>query len=188
LEHGAAKLDPSYGSASAPRPTVDTVTALLKGLPLIHQEILLLKLAGYSDRSLEKLLRVTPAVAQKSLERLKVDYSIVLHRDQDGGLWPASWSEVMRRAGAAKNEGCAPLRQLVRILDGQVSWYDKNQVERHMAGCLHCLECWTALREIHYWRREAKPCLPAELELLLSCLPLQSPGRAGKSFRQGMLS
>ncbi len=182
LEHGAANVNPSRDTTCAPRPAPEKLNALLKGLPLLHQEILFLKLAGYADATLEKLLRITPAVALKGLERLQADYSIILRQEQDVSLWPAAWSEVLRYARASKQGGCPPLRQFVRILDGQVSWYDKDPVEQHMTSCLHCLERWTALRELVHWRREAKPLSLAELEALLSCLPIQTEAKAGKSF------
>lgn len=182
LEPGGAKLDPARDTPEAPRPTPESVIALLKGLPVVHQEIVFLKLAGYSDTTLERLLKITPAVAQKGLERLQANYSIVLQREGDRGLWPAAWLELLRHARAAKKEGCPPLRQFVRILDGQVSWYDKEPAEEHLSGCLHCLERWTALRELVHWRREAKPRPPAELDGLLSSLPLQGGTKAGKGF------
>src|SRR5579875_2506527 len=43
--------------------TVEQLRELVKGLPLLHQEVLFLKLSGYSDRTLEQILRVTPAAA-----------------------------------------------------------------------------------------------------------------------------
>ncbi len=63
LEGALKHLDPVADFAESPGPTSDTVKALLKGLPLAHQVVLFLKLAGYSDRTLESVLRITPAVA-----------------------------------------------------------------------------------------------------------------------------
>lgn len=182
LEQAAAKLDASRDSQEAPRPTPETVAALLKGLPLIHQEILFAKMAGYSNASLEKLFRITPTVAQNGLERLRASYSILLERKDDRCLWPAAWTEVLGSARAAKTPDCPPLRQFVRILDGQSSWYDKEPVEQHLAGCPHCLERWIALRELIYWRCEAKPCSLEDVEALLSSLPLQAESKPRRSL------
>jgi hypothetical protein len=172
LDRGAATLDPLQDSSLAPRPTPDTVSALLNGLPLTHQEVLFFKLAGYSDAAIEKALVITPSVAQEGWARLRADYSVLLGRDEDRCLWPAAWAAVLRFARTAKNENCPPLRQFIRIQEGGFSWYDKEPAEQHIAGCLHCLEWWTALREIKYWRNQAKPCPPSELDGLISALPL----------------
>lgn len=74
----AGKIEASRDAANPPAPTVETLGALLKGLPLLHQEIAFLTLAGYSQSTLEKLLRTTPAVADEGLGRLRSSYAPVL--------------------------------------------------------------------------------------------------------------
>ncbi len=186
LEKNSTGLDPARDATEAPGPNAENVSALLKGLPLLHQVVLFLKLAGYSDAALEGLLRITPAIAHKGLERLQANYSIILRREQDMNLWPVAWMNLLRHAWAAKTEDCPPQRQFVRILDGQTGWYDKDPVEQHVADCLHCLERWTALREIVYWKREAKPLHSQEVGPFLACLPLQAGSKTEKSFLRRM--
>ena len=182
LERGATKLEPAGDITLPPRPAPDTVDALLKGLPLIHQEILFLKLAGYSNRTLEKMLRITPAIAQRGLERLQADYSAALKKDRDACLWPAAWLELLAHARSAKSADCPPLRQFVRILDGQTSWYEKEPIEKHVGLCLHCLERWTALRELIYWRQGVERLPAAEVNALFSGLSFRGEARQEKSF------
>jgi hypothetical protein len=158
------------------------VGELLKGLPLVHQELLFLKLAGFSDATLERILVITPAVAQKGLERLRAEYGAVLERSEDRCPWPAAWAELTRQARAAKQESCLPLRQFVRIHEGGFSWYDKEPAEQHVTGCLYCLERWVGLREVKYWRREAAPKPKAEIDGLLSVLPVRTARGPRKSF------
>jgi hypothetical protein len=51
-----------------------------------------------------------------------------------------------------------------------------------MGGCLSCLEQRTALGEVVFWLREAKP-LPSEMiAALLSSLPLGKDSKQGKSI------
>lgn len=186
LEQGAKKLDRTRDIDGAPTPTPEAVGALLKGLPLLHQEILFLKLAGYSDRTTEKMLRIAPSIAAQGLERLQAHHGMILRKEQDVCLWPTAWLDLLRHARAAKSEACPPLRQFVRIQDGQTSWGDKEPLERHMTECLHCLERWTTLRELVYWRRDAAARPPEEVEALLSSLPLQAEPKK-KSFLKRVL-
>jgi len=172
VELAIHQIDPSQDARHPPGPTLDTLGAILKGLPLIHQEIVFLTLAGYSQATLEKMLGITPSVAQSGFERLGADYAPLLERAGDRCLWPAAWLEITRAARAAKNQDCTPLRPLIRILDGQASWNDKNPVEEHRSSCLHCLELWTALLQVVCWKREAKPWPVQEVEPLLGALPL----------------
>ena len=182
LELAIHQIDPSQDAKHPPGPTLDTLGAMLKGLPLVHQEIVFLALAGYSQATLEKMLRITPSVAQSAFERLGADYAPVLERVGDHCLWPAAWLEITRAARAAKNQDCTPLRPLIRILDGQGSWYDKSPVEEHRSSCLHCLELWTSLLEVACWKREAKPWPAQEVEPLLDALPLAAAQPGKRSF------
>jgi hypothetical protein len=186
LETGSNQLDPVADTRDAPEPTLDTVKDLLKGLPLIHQLVLFLKLAGYSDGTLEGILRITPTVAQSGLERLQPKYAVILQREQDGGLWPAAWMNVLRHAWAGKTDVCPPLRQFVRILDGQTGWNEKESLEKHTVECLHCLERWAALREVTHGLREATPLPASRVGVFLSGLPVKADPRAKKSLLKRM--
>lgn len=173
---GRATLDPTKDAAAAPPLTLDSLEGLLQGLPLVHQEIVFLKLAGYSDRTLEKILGVPPSLAHKALERLEAEYGVMLHRGEDSCLWPAAWQQLLSQLRARQNEECPPRRLLVRVLDGQTTWYDKSPAEERMTRCRHCLELWIALREVNHWRRETHPLPPEQIDELLSVLPLAAPG------------
>ena len=186
LETSANQFDPVADNRDPPQPTLDTVKGLLKGLPLNHQLVLFLKLAGYSDSTLEGILRITPTVAQSGLERLQLKYATILKREQDGGLWPAAWMSLLRHAWTDRTDFCPPLRQFVRILDGQTGWNEKESVEKHAVECLRCLERWAALREVIHWLREATP-LPADLvEVFLPGLPVKVDPRARTSLLKRM--
>jgi hypothetical protein len=157
---------------------------LLEGLPLLHQEMLFLKLAGYTDASIERMMRMAPRVAQAAFARLEADYADALKIQSDRCLWPRQWLTLLQEARAQKQESCTPQHQFLRIHDGQISWYEKEPVEKHVAGCRHCLEAWTALREVGYWRKAAPAITGAQIEGYLSALPLPPPPK--KSFFQRM--
>jgi hypothetical protein len=169
---------PAAGAASPANSALvspDNVRPLLDGLPLLHQEMLFFKLAGYTDATLEQMLRVTPAVAAKAFERLGDNYAPVQNLQRDRCPWPAAWQALLAEARNSRQENCPELHQFLRIHDGQVSWYDKEPVERHVSACLHCLDRWTALREVGHWRRVAPPVPAATIDELLAVLPLAPP-------------
>ena|SRR5579862_3359195 len=150
----------------------DTLGKLLLELPLMHQEMLFFKLSGYTDATIERMLRVAPHVAAKSMERLAPAHAAAQRLEQDRCPWPAEWLAVLHEARAAKQESCKELHEFMRIQDGQVSWYDKEPTEKHIAGCLYCLERWTGLREVTYWRRLAPALSTVEMERFLRALPV----------------
>lgn len=152
--------------------SIEKLGKLMEELPLAHQEMLCFRMSGYTDASIEAMLRVAPRVAQAAFARLEPDYAAAAHLERDRCPWPADWLPVLEQARATKKDNCPALHQFLRIQDGQVSWYDKEPVEKHVTGCLYCLERWTALRELGYWRRKAKPLPPVETEPLLGALPV----------------
>jgi hypothetical protein len=180
-ERAAAKLESKQDAADPPAPTVHTLGALLSGLPLVHQEIAFLTLTGYSQATVEKILRITPAVAGEGLARLRASYARVLERNEDRCLWPSAWLGICAAARADEKKDCTPLRQLVRILDGQATWYDKTPAEEHRTKCLHCLELWTALLEVVAWDRKRQPWPEDKIEPLMVDTPTL-PEKANKSL------
>lgn len=178
LGRSASALDPAADAQGSPSSSLLAET--LEGVPLVHQEVLFLKLAGYSNATLEKMFRLTPAVAKSSLSRLEARWPAALDNTSGHGLYPSAWIELLREAGETKSDACPPLHLFVRIQDGQIGWNEKDPAEKHIAGCLHCLDRWTALREIAYWRREAKPVPAAQVEALLAGLPVRESGKKPK--------
>jgi hypothetical protein len=161
----------------------EKIAKLLDDLPLLHKEMLFFKLAGYTENTLERLMCISPRVAEKAFERLAGEYQAVRRAEQDRCPWPATWLAFLRQARGLKMENCVPAHEMVRIHDGQVSWYDKEPVEKHVSGCLHCLEAWTGLREVGYWRRAADQLSGSEINEFLEIIPVEKPP-AKKSFFQ----
>jgi hypothetical protein len=181
-DRAATKLAESVDGADPPPPSFEALKALVGGLPLLHQEIAFLSLAGYSQATIEKILRITPAISGEGLQRLRAAYPQALERGEDHCLWPAAWLGICNQARAGVEKDCTPLRQLIRILDGQVSWYDKSPAEDHRSKCLHCLELWTSLLEVTAWDRNRQPWPPAQVESLLAALPVKSDARKPSLF------
>ncbi len=184
LSQAGSMIDsnPQPPAPSLPQhPAVERLLERLASLPLIHQQVVLLKFGGYDESVIERVLRITPAVAQQSLERLG-----------EARIPPAEWLAVLDYAWSAGTENCPSARRLIRIQEGQVSWYDRDPVEQHLAACLHCLELWTALGEVRYWRRESQPLASAKAEELLAALPIQTtsaprPSLLGRILRSNRM-
>jgi len=174
----AASADAQAAGAFA----TEKISQLLADLPLLHKEMLFFKLAGYTDATIERILRISPRVAEKAFERLANEYGAALQTERDRCPWPGEWLGFLKQARAQKTESCVPAHQCVRIHDGQVSWYDKEPVEKHVSGCLRCLEAWVGFREVGYWRHAAEQLPGSEIEPLLQIIPVEKPPAKKKSL------
>jgi hypothetical protein len=165
----------------------DKIAKLLDGLPLLHKEMLFFRLAGYTENTVERVMRLSPRVAEKAFERLAGGYQAARLTERDVCPWPAAWLAFLKQARGLKTETCTPTHEMMRIHDGQVSWYEKEPVEKHVSGCLHCLEAWTGLREVGYWRRAADPISASQIDQLFEVIPVEKT-LTKKSFLQRLRS
>lgn len=165
----------------------DKIAKLLDGLPLLHKEMLFFRLAGYTENTVERVMRLSPRVAEKAFERLAGEYQPARQAERDQCPWPAAWLAFLKQARGLKTENCTPTHEMMRIHDGQVSWYEKEPVEKHVSGCLHCLEAWTGLREVGYWRRAADPISASQIDQLFEVIPVEKT-LTKKSFLQRLRS
>jgi hypothetical protein len=166
----------------------DKIAKLLDGLPLLHKEMLFFRLAGYTENTVECIMRLSPRVAEKAFERMTGQYEAARLTERDQCPWPAPWLAFLKQARGLKTENCTPAHEMVRIHDGQVSWYEKEPVEKHVSGCLHCLEAWTGLREVGYWRRAADPISASQIDQLFEVIPVEKTLTKKKSFLQRLRS
>jgi hypothetical protein len=182
LDRAFPKLDPAQDAKEPPAPTTETLTELLAGLAVVHQEMAFLTLAGYSAKAIENILRISPTVAEEGLARLRETFGLGSQQGEDHCAWPSAWIAVGKAARAGETKDCTPLRQLIRILDGQASWYDKSPAEVHRSKCLRCLELWTAMLEVVSWERTRQPYPEDKTALLLSAIPLKAEKRKPSVF------
>lgn len=85
--------------------------------------------------------------ANQKLEALGI--SLRLPANLDRMLWQLEQEEA--------TPDCVPVRTFVRILDGQITWREKEAADRHMAGCLHCFQHFVTYQELHWFYLEYPP-------------------------------
>jgi hypothetical protein len=184
LDAMAAKNSPPNAESAF---TPEKISKLLEDLPLLHKEMLFFRLTGYTENTIERLMRMSPRMAEKAFGRLSGEYAAARQTEHDRSPWPAAWLAFLKQARDSKSENCTPGHEIVRIHDGQVSWYEKEPVEKHVSACLHCLDAWTAIREVGYWRMAAEPLSASQLGELLEVIPVEKPP-AKKSLIQRLRS
>lgn len=172
-----ARLSASDSGAS---PNIESVRMRLDGRPIVHQEINFLKLGGYSASAIEKVLVVPATLVATALA--PVAGADAPGEKSEGAGGAKAWLDFLREVRAARTPDCPDRRIFVRILDGQISWYDKTPAENHMAKCTHCLDFWASLREADSLRRVTAPLPESEISSFMSRLPLAAATEAGGSW------
>ncbi len=71
-----------------------------------------------------------------------------------------------------RGEKCCPERLFARLADGQMSWREREEVERHIENCLHCLDCSARYREVARFFHVLPPAATGDIQDLLETLEL----------------
>ena len=137
------------------------VSEALAPLTLVEKQVAWLEAMLYSPAQTGVLLRMAPETAGKisnkasELIRGKVDsWSRTILVDSGRGL--------AREAVAAKGVDCLPPKTFLDMLDGRTDWQGRDQLERHVTGCWHCIDHFCRLVEVVEVLRGNQPLTDAE--------------------------
>jgi hypothetical protein len=113
------------------------------------------------------MLRMAPATVAKMRDRA----SELLRTHVDSWrrtILQENGPQLGRAAAAARGPDCLSDKVFLDILDGRASWRGREDMERHVTGCLHCVDHFCRMAEV--------------IELLRGMQPL--PEDAAEPFRK----
>jgi len=155
-----------------------TVADALAPLTVTEKQAAWLESMRYTHDQSAPMLRVSAATVEKIRQRAaelirgKVD----------------SWNRTLlahnglalgRAAAAAGGADCLPVSAFLDILDGRTTWMGREQMERHVTGCWHCIDHFCRMVEVVEILRRPAPLLESELQPLRRLLSLPEPKRSG---------
>jgi hypothetical protein len=155
------------GLAPLPEPEMgidpETLTAALEPLTLLEKQAVWLETMGYSPGEAAAMLHSTPATIEKI--RAKAGERLRANADR----WRASiLTENGRRLGlaaaAAGTEQCLPAKAFLELLDGRTTWRGREELERHVNGCWHCIDRFCRLMETIELLRGVQPLTETEAQ------------------------
>jgi len=74
-----------------------------------------------------------------------------------------------------RGEACVPDKTYVRFVDGQLTWREREEVERHLENCFYCLNRFAEFREVAHFFHVLPPADDAAVAELAAALGL--PGQ-----------
>ena len=142
---------------------VETLGAALEPLTLTEKLVAWFDTMLYADADTGRMLRMSSETAGKiraraaELVRGSVDtWSSTLLAD-NGPL-------LGRAAAAQSTKECLPARAFFDVIDGRTTWRGREEMERHVKGCWHCLDHFCRLLEVVDVLRASKPLAEAEVQ------------------------
>jgi len=156
---------------------IEALGAALEPLTLTEKLVMWFETMRYGEADAGRMLRMSPETAKKirargaELVRGGVDAwrSTLLG---DNGL------PLGRAASALGTKDCLPPKAFFDVIDGRATWRGREEMERHVKGCWHCMDHYCRLLEVVDVLRGAKPLGEAEAEGYKRLLGIETPKRS----------
>jgi hypothetical protein len=156
---------------------IEALVAALEPLTLTEKLTVWFETMRYGDRDTGRMLRMSPQTAEKiraraaELIRGCVDaWRSTLLADNGPLLGQA--------AGALSTKDCLPGKAFFDVIDGRTTWRGREEMERHVKSCWHCLDHYCRLLEVVDALRGSKPLTEAEAEDYKRLLGIETPKRS----------
>jgi hypothetical protein len=159
-------------------PPLEVLSAACEPLTMMEKEAVWFETMRYSAADAGRMLRIDPRTAGSARERAAELIRGQLDRWHRTLLADAGF-ELGAAAAAAATDQCATRKALVDILDGRATWAKREELERHVTACWHCVDHLCRLHESGDILRSRKPLTEEEAEPLRQLLHVetQKPSR-----------
>ena len=156
---------------------IEALGAALEPFTLTEKQVAWFETMRYSEADTGRMLRMSPETAEKiraraaELVRGGVDaWRSTLLADNGPLLGQA--------AGALSTKDCVGAKAFFDVIDGRATWRGREEMERHVKGCWHCLDHYCRLLEVVDALRASKPLPEAEAEGYRRLLGIEVPKRS----------
>lgn len=153
--------------------------AAVAKLPLMEREILWLQIEGYDAGQIAAILASAAATAAAATQAVGEKLGSVLPASPDARALAAR--SLMEAAEKTRSEDCLPLKTFNNLVNGQLTWRERELAEEHIRPCLYCLDRFTAFQEMIRYLRDLQPLPDPQVNAILASLDLRQP-------RKGLLS
>ncbi len=141
----------------------------LEGFSPLEQQAIWMFLICPRARDWNEILSLESKSAQAVLAKAQ-DAIRAAWNEWNPEMLAANRSALMQAARSSGTNNCPDAKAFVRLLDGQITWRDRADIERHTAGCWYCVDVLCRLREAAFVARQVQPLPDTETRKYLSGL------------------
>ena len=152
-------------ASAAPEISIDieALGAALEPLTLTEKLVVWFETMRYSDPDTGRMLRMSPQTAEKIRARAAelVRTSVDAWRSS---LLADNGTLLGQAAATLSTKDCLAAKTFFDVIDGRATWGGREEMERHVKGCWHCMDHYCRLLEVVDTLRASKPLPEAEAE------------------------
>jgi hypothetical protein len=165
----------------APDVSLDQLRAIVRDLTLLEREMLWLILKGYDGARIAAIMMNAAATAEAVKRIADERLTALIPGAAPEDLAPSA-RVLMELAEQSKTDKCASLKNFNNLVNGQITWRERELAEEHMSNCFCCIDRFTTFQEMVRLRVDVPPLPEPQVEAILARLPFA----AGKP--RGVLS
>ena len=178
-QHVLAALE-SFQPASEPELQLDleTLGRALEPFTLLEKQTVWLETMRYPSVLAGVLLRMDP----RTVDKIREKAAGRLREQMDHwrrSLLAETGLRLGRSANVAATPDCVPAKSFLDVLDGRATWRGREDLERHVVGCWHCVDHFCRLAEVLELLRGLKPLSEAEAAPFHAALGISKPRSRG---------
>jgi len=155
---------------------LETLDAALEPLTVVEKQTVWLETMGYPPPVTGPMLRMEPRTVEKIRERA----AELIRGKADAWrrtLLLDNGPQLGRAAAAAATKECLPAKAFLDILDGRTTWRGREEMERHVSHCWHCVDHYCRMVEVLELLRGVAPLPDAEAGELRKLLGIEAEKR-----------
>jgi hypothetical protein len=172
----------AYGRTAArvpvPELSLDQFTEIVKDLNVVEREVLWLYVKGYDAPQIAPMMMNAEATA-KSVKEIADQRLKDLFPAMTTDAFIASARALMEAAEKTKSEDCLPLKTFNNIVNGQISWRERELAEQHIRDCFYCIDRFTGFQEMVRLRKDAVALPPEQVEASMTKLGFLKAKKTG---------
>jgi hypothetical protein len=155
---------------------LETVAAALEPLTMVEKQAAWTETMHYNPEETGPMVRMAP----KTVEKIR-DRAAELIRGKVDRWRPSlladNGASLGRAAAVPAGEDCLSAKTFLDILDGRMTWRGREQLERHVNSCWHCIDHFCRMVEIVELLRGIQPLTEQEAEPFRILLGIQAQKR-----------
>ena len=82
---------------------------------------------------------------------------------------------LIREARARRTKECVAPKMFLRLLDGQITWRDRTEIEHHLTACWCCVDLLCCFREVIFLARSTQALPESQMEAYLKLMNFETP-------------
>jgi len=172
----------TYGREEArvpvPQLSLAQITEIMKGMPLIEREMLWLFIKGYTSGQMAPIILNAAATAEAVKQTADQRLGEILPGSSPDAF-NVSARVLMEAAETTRGENCLPLKTFNNLVNGQITWRDREVSEEHIRDCFYCLDRYTSFQEMIRYRKDAVLLTDSQTEKILAALDLPAAKSKG---------